>query len=226
MTDHSDYRANLGAAPTANADSLPPAPITPTALTGAERFTHPRDSDEFERLLTFGIDEVRDWLHTHSSPDEILPNLLELAPVMHPKEWLAVLGEFWGGFSRIGPLHEALTSVVSNFAINPQSAISEMMEDSEHAELEVLPDLITIYRGCGPVNKSGCSWTLDRWIAERVPFIEEYRAERPLLLTATLPRHRIAALKLGRVGREVIVFSLSENEWTEEELTDQIEASA
>lgn len=33
-----------------------------------------------------------------------------------------------------------------------------------------LPDEFTIYRGCGPLNKGGFSWSLDRDVAAWFPF--------------------------------------------------------
>jgi hypothetical protein len=70
------------------------------------------------------MDDVREWLYVYSDEHQVLPDLIESAPLMN-------------------------------------SNIPEMMNQSERAALHGLPDTITIYRGCGPVNKAGCSWTLD-----------------------------------------------------------------
>jgi hypothetical protein len=97
--------------------------------------------------------------------------------------------------------------------------IIEMIDASERQAFELLPEVTTIYRGCGLENRSGRSWTLDRSVAERVPFVQRYATEVPMLLTASIHKGAAAALKLGRLDREEIVFGLSEKDWTEEVIT-------
>lgn len=183
------------------------------------RFMRPRPGqpeEDFEPLSSFGLENVCDWLHFFSDPDEVLADILDLASVMNPKDWLCLLGEFWFGFNKIGVLHLPLCAAVAKASGDSQHTIAELMTNWERAAFGQLPDRITIFRGCGEVNKPGCSWTLDRWVAERVPFMNESPAARPMLLSATISKERAAALKLGRTGREIIVFALDENDWTEE----------
>ena len=82
--------------------------------------------------------------------------------------------------------------------------------------MEALPDQIVIYRGCGPENRNGLSWTLNRETAIGFPFKALYNAKQPILLTATVSKRRIAALKLDRNEHEVIVAGLPATCWTEE----------
>jgi hypothetical protein len=93
------------------------------------------------------------------------------------------------------------------------------MTAEEQATLAMLPEQITIYRGCGPKNKSGLSWTLNRETAVKFPFMARYRTEQPILLRATISKHRAAALKLERGEDEVIVVDLPSSAWVEESLS-------
>ena len=93
------------------------------------------------------------------------------------------------------------------------------MNADEKEAFARLRDKITIHRGCGPINKLGISWSLNREIATRFPFSQRYHTDQPLLLTATISKDRVAALKLGRAEQEVIVIDLPEEAWTEESLS-------
>ena len=173
---------------------------------------------------TLSIDEVRDWIYENcdcnGDSSRGLPDLLHIADEMEAKDRLLLLGELWPGFDQISVHGEHLLSMIRDSVADPETVIPEMMTVEEEAAFDALPGRITIYRGCGLVNKSGCSWTLDRYIAAKVPFMDLYRADMPFLLTATISKHRAAALKLFRLGREVIVFGLAESAWTEEQLPE------
>jgi hypothetical protein len=95
------------------------------------------------------------------------------------------------------------------------------MNDEERMAFEALPEQITIYRGCGPKNMFGFSWSLDRKIAAKFPFSSRYWTDEPKLLTATISKNRAAALKLARREQEIIVFDYPDERpvhWTEEPL--------
>jgi hypothetical protein len=94
------------------------------------------------------------------------------------------------------------------------------MTKDEFTAFDALPDKITIYRGCGPRNKAGWSWSLSREKAVRFPFMSRYWSDKPTLLTATISKWRAAALKLERNEQEVIVIELPETCWTEELITE------
>ena len=92
------------------------------------------------------------------------------------------------------------------------------MDEEERAALEALPDQVTVYRGCGPDNKDGFSWSLKREVAEGFPYKALYGTDQPILLTATVLKKKIAALKLGRNEHEAILFEMTPDCWTEEPL--------
>lgn len=52
----------------------------------------------------------------------------------------------------------------------------------------------------------GLSWSLDREIASKFPFLNRYRVAKPVLITATVSKSKILALKLDRGEREVITL--------------------
>jgi hypothetical protein len=76
-----------------------------------------------------------------------------------------------------------------------------------HLSCRGLPARVTIYRGCSPVNATGLSWSLDPAIAAKFPTHARYSppdGQPPLLVTATVARSRIVAVKLDRDEDEVI----------------------
>lgn len=134
-----------------------------------------------------------------------LGQILSLCPMMEKKVWLRVLGEWWSGSDNIGEYRKELKSVLG--AIGP---IREMMEDHEQAAYNTLPEVITVYRGCGPANRIGASWSLDRKVAEKFPFLDRYRVSQPGLITGTVKKKNVLALKLDRDEQEIISFSVKE----------------
>lgn len=70
-----------------------------------------------------------------------------------------------------------------------------MMDGDELAVFDSLPDQVKVYRGCGPLNRSGWSWTLNRARAEWFA-CEHMRARdgyRGLVLTGTCDRSEVLA---------------------------------
>lgn len=132
-----------------------------------------------------------------------LGNLIDLASKMERKEWLKLLGEEWSGCDNIAQYRLLLKRIL------PQDTmpILEMMTDEEQAALDALPDTITLFRGCGNHNKVGASWTLDRGIAEKFPFLNRYRVKNPLLVTARIKKENVIAYKMDREEHEIITFS-------------------
>jgi hypothetical protein len=82
---------------------------------------------------------------------------------------------------------------------------AEMMTDEERAALAALPARVRLYRGADRgINERGLCWSLERATAQRFPFYLRYRAADPVLVTATIRKTCIVALKFGRGEREVI----------------------
>lgn len=174
-----------GATPvSAGAPDVPALPATPAR----------------NRRARLTIDQARavlQWVDSYSR----MPKLVDLHFQMRPADWYVVLGECWNICDNIGRYRRTLGRMLP--ALGP---IVEMMTAAEIAAWHALPDRITLYRGCGFENIRGASWSLDPAIAARFPFLMRYRARRPLLVTATVLKRRVLAVKLDREESEVITF--------------------
>jgi hypothetical protein len=121
---------------------------------------------------------------------------------MDRSDWLRLLGEWWSCCDNIGAHRLALRRRLP--AAGP---VPELMTAEEMEAYNALPERLTIYRGCGPSNMLGASWSLERETAARFPFLNRYRQSKPLLVTATVKKSRILAIKLDRGEAELITFS-------------------
>lgn len=93
-----------------------------------------------------------------------LETVLALRSRMRSDEWLKLLGEMWNCCDNIGLYRLRLRKLIGT-----DGPIREMMNEEEHAAYDALPDTITVFRGCGPNNMLGASWTTDRSVAELFP---------------------------------------------------------
>jgi hypothetical protein len=91
--------------------------------------------------------------------------------------------------------------------LGTEGPLPAMMTADEQTAYSSLPEEVRVYRGCGPGNIKGASWSLDRSQAERFPRLIRYWSSTPLLVTATVAKANILAVKLGRDEHEVITFS-------------------
>jgi len=82
------------------------------------------------------------------------------------------------------------------------------MDEREMQAYGRLPDPLICYRGCGFANIVGASWTLDRRVANAFPFKQRFRCSEPLLVTGTVRKHKVLAVKLDREEAEIISFSV------------------
>lgn len=128
--------------------------------------------------------------------------LVELGFAMPAQEWHIVLSEFWTMCDNISQYRRLLRRMLP--AAGP---VPGMMTPDELAAYDALPEWLTVYRGCGHHNMLGASWSLSRVMAARFPTLMRYRQACPLLVTATVPRHRVLALKLDRDEHEIITFA-------------------
>ena len=130
--------------------------------------------------------------------------MLDIAPRMDASDWLKLLGENWTGCDNIGRHIDGLHK--SPLAHNDKTAF-EMMDDEEQAAFNNLPDCLTVYRGCYPLNKWGYSWTPSETIAKSFPFLNRYRQQGlPILVKALVKKENIKAIKLDREELEVITW--------------------
>jgi hypothetical protein len=123
------------------------------------------------RPFSFDPGHVTSWLHRFYGSHERLRALLVVAPEMEIGELLIVLGEEWTGLDYIAFDSAELFYVLVEREVDYESPIIQMMSSEEWAAFHAQPDEITIYRGCGPRNRFGYSWTLDRKVAEKFPFM-------------------------------------------------------
>lgn len=131
-----------------------------------------------------------------------METLVELADDMWEDQWHLVLGEEWSCCDNIGLYFDNLRQLLPK-----RGPVLPMMDDAERAAYAALPEVVTVYRGCGRNNMRGASWSLEREVAARFPFLNRYYAETPILVTATVRKHQILALKLDRDEAEVITFA-------------------
>lgn len=127
--------------------------------------------------------------------------LIEIGAMMRAADWHLVLGQEWSCCDNIGQYRLQLRRMLPK-----QGPVMSMMDSNERARYDELPDVITVYRGCGPGNLRGASWSLDRDVAARFPFLNRYRAFMPVVITATVRKHSVLALKLDRDEAEIITF--------------------
>jgi hypothetical protein len=131
-----------------------------------------------------------------------LKTVLSLHSRMHPNEWRRLLGEEWTGFDNIAEHRLSLRHIIGT-----DGPIREMMNEAENVAYDALPDALTVFRGCGPYNMLGASWTTDRGVAERFPFQKRYLTKLPLLVTGKVQKKNILAVKLDREEFEIVTFS-------------------
>jgi hypothetical protein len=130
-----------------------------------------------------------------------LPLLLALSDRMERHEWLQLLGSEWSSCDNIGPHRLRLRALLP-----PAGPVLELMEPAEADAYRALPDRLTVYRGCGAQNLLGACWSMERETAARFPLLHRYRQARPLLVTATVRKAHVLAVKLDRQEAEIITF--------------------
>ncbi|MGF6905320.1 hypothetical protein [Paraburkholderia sp. GAS348] len=160
------------------------------------------------------LEEANKLIYRHTGSFSCLVGLLSLSYANHlggpghwleQRDWLTLLGQHWSSCDNVWEYTKELKYAL--FLNATPCTVPEMMNDSERQALAALPDTVTIYRGCGPLNMKGCCWTLDRNIAEEFTVMGRYEQREPLLITATVKRNRIVALKLDRDEQEVLTFN-------------------
>lgn len=136
-----------------------------------------------------------------------LPTLLSLAPPEDSpdgkwRHWFSVLGREWSVCDNVGLHAEELRDVF----LDHRNQWAQLMTARARAAWNSIPGTLKIFRGCGPNNRLGLSWTTNRETAARFPMLMRYRQDEPLLLTAIVPKERIIALILNRDESEVIAL--------------------
>jgi hypothetical protein len=150
------------------------------------------------------LDRAQRLLWTYCDSYERLGEVLSYSRIMARRPWLKLLGEAWSMVDNVAEWEFDLRVLL------PDRTCLLMMAPDERERWRELPAKVTIYRGCSPVNAAGLSWSLDPAIAARFPTRARYsppKGQPPLLVTATVARSRIVAVKLDRKEEEVITSS-------------------
>lgn len=146
------------------------------------------------------------WLLRHSNSYNRLALLFDIKSKMQRTEWLRLLG---GNITDTDNLY-AFAQEIAAAMDGLKLPVREMMTEEELSKFETLKDHITVYRGCGVDNAAGICWSLDRTVAERFPFLNRYRQKEPVLITGSVERAHVVALKLERQESEIISFLVFE----------------
>ena len=143
------------------------------------------------------VQEYLSWADSLTRLDVLLEQRRRLPRAV----WLKLLGELWDVCDNVGKRRLILRKV-----LGVKGPLLPLMDEGERAAYRRLPDVVTIYRGCSTRNMLGASWSLDRDVAARFPFQNRYRAAQPLLLTATVAKENVLAVKLSRDESEIVTF--------------------
>lgn len=127
--------------------------------------------------------------------------LLDLYRETPYSEWLALLGEHWSGCDNIGRYRLLLRQLLPK-----HGPVIEMMTAEELDQYHALPDQLTVFRGCGPGNMLGASWSLSQEVAASFPLLNRYRQAEPLLVTGKVKKQSVLAVQLDREELEIITF--------------------
>lgn len=118
----------------------------------------------------------------------------------NPLKWFRLLGGAWETFDNVGRHKDIILERLQDAT---RAQLDAMMSKAERAAWAVLPEEITAFRGCSQINLDGMSFSLDRDIAAKFPYLQRYPAEGPILVEARIQK-RFSVLKLGRGEREII----------------------
>lgn len=141
------------------------------------------------------------WLGRYADSYTRLPLVLSWEPKLSRRLFLRLLGNVWVDSDNIE--HPKYLGRV--LALLPDRSCSLMMSPEERTALKALPETVVVYRGADAAGiEGGPSWSLDRRVAAAFPFLMRYRAASPILLTGSVRRTRICAVKLERQESEVI----------------------
>jgi hypothetical protein len=123
----------------------------------------------------------------------------------HPDTWFAVLSECWSSCDNISRFQRELETIFRRH----RGLWVEMTPSNERQSLDALPQVVTVFRGCGTENKLGLSWSLSREIAAGFPFLHRYKTPNPLLITARIKRANIVGLMFEDRGEDEVIALVS-----------------
>ena len=160
-----------------------------------------RQTDLNNLPAEISFDAARAYVYRYGSEYILMDLVLDFERRMRREDWLKLLGEVW---TNVDNVREHLRDL--RILLGTKGPLREMMKPKELTVYESLQDDVTIYRGCSARHLEGACWSLDRNVAASFPNRQRYRVPDPVLITATVNRSNILALKLERSEQEVIAF--------------------
>ena len=147
-------------------------------------------------------EEACEWLYTHHDSYSRMGALLSARRHMQWQVFYKALGLIWPLSDDIAKHKYVLYRVFANAT---RYQLDLMMEPREKMALKAMPEIIPIYRGCFPNNRSGLSWSTAKKIAAGFTLKNRYEqpGQRRLLLEARIRREH-AVLMLERNEQEII----------------------
>ena len=152
--------------------------------------THKLSFDDASRYVTR-------WTNSHNR----LGMMFVLRPRMNHETWLTLLGKEWSGCDALRHHLSTLRRVLG--VAGPSTP---MMDPNERTAFAALPDGLTVYRGCSERYPRGVSWSLNPDVARSFVKLTRYWVSDPVLVTATVQKKDVLALKLDREEEEIITF--------------------
>lgn len=116
-------------------------------------------------------------------------------------QWFRLLGQEWSSCDNLWEWSDVLRWKLQ---IANRRQLNLMMTPEDRAQLQALPETLTVWRGCHEVNVNGLSWSLDRSVAERFPTLYRYRHNSPPVLLKGSVEKRHAVLLTDRNESEIV----------------------
>ena len=151
-------------------------------------------------------EEACEWLCTNQDSYSRMGALLSARRHMQWQVFYKALGMIWSISDDIAKHKKVLCWVFANAT---RYQLDLMMGSKEKAALRALPEIIPIYRGCYPNNRSGLAWSTDKEIAAGFTLQNRYQqsGQTRLLLEARIKREH-AVLMLDRDEQEIIATKI------------------
>ncbi len=148
------------------------------------------------------LPEFRNHIFRNTNSFTRMAEILDLKPYLSHRDWCILLGECWTVCDTIRQSRFKLRK-----ALGTVGPVRELMTTEENAQYNNLPEVVTCYRGSDRSVLVGASWTLDQNVAKRFPITNRYKVPSPVVVTATVRKDNILAVKLDRGETEIITFS-------------------
>lgn len=145
---------------------------------------------------------IEDWLYTNFDSYERMEILINLYDDLEREIFYKVLGAIWSCSDDICVFKDDLEYFLAE---DGTQYYGVMMTDEEKQALSLLPEVITLYRGCYSHNMNGLSWTTDLDTAIKFITLNRYAHSElePLVMTSKILK-KDAILILDRGENEII----------------------